>query len=223
MKITDKEIPAKEKKTIYIHARTHPCEIQSFNIAKNIIKFLSSNKNLAELIRRKCIFYILPMYNPDGVELNYSRENANTFDLESNWCSGYIQPEVIALMNRFDNLMRSDSPIAIALNLHSSMKCKRYFVFHDSTNKRYVEKQKDFIKYVRSYFSDGIEPWWFEVKWQDGIVYSSPESWWLDYYGSKVLALTFEDKNCNEASEYDKTAKALILGIYDFIEDINDM
>ena len=216
--ITNKNIPSKEKKTIYIHARTHPNEVQSFWIANEMIKFLISKENFSRQIRAKYVFHIVPMYNPDGVELEYSRENANTFDLERNWYSDNIQPELKALKNRFLKLMESDSPILIALNLHSSSKCKRYFVFHhaNGTSIEYEKMQKKFISLVRNNFEEGIMPWNFEIKWNEGIICSSPESWWWDYYGSDVLAITYEDKNCMDAGDYIKTAQAIIKGIDDF-------
>ena len=41
------------------------------------------------------------MHNPDGVELGYSRENANGLDIESGWDDNVLEPEVSVLQNRF--------------------------------------------------------------------------------------------------------------------------
>jgi hypothetical protein len=161
------------------------------------------------------------MYNPDGVELEYARQNANKIDLESNWYSGNnIQPEVMALRNRFLELMNSDSPIEVALNMHSAYKCKRYFVAHDlnGTSYPYLQMEKRFIEGVRSYFPDGIEPWDFFVTWSSGNPLKYPESWWWANYGSNVLALTYEDGNCDEAGSFDITARAIVSGIADFLD-----
>lgn len=203
------------KHIIYIHVRTHPNEVQSFWVAKEMISLLISDTDLALKIRANCVFYIIPMYNPDGVELEYPRENANNIDIESNWYSSNIQQEVKVLKSRFEELMSSDSPIEIALNLHSAYKCKRYFVYHheNGTSFDYSLIEKEFINYVVSYFPTGFQPWNFIVTWSNGTPKKYPESWWWLNYGKDVLALTYEDGNCDEAGDYDKTANAIISGI----------
>jgi len=206
------------KHIIYIHTRTHPNEVQSFWVVNEIIKFLISDKELAEKLREKCIFYIIPMYNPDGVELQLPRQNANNIDIESNWYSDDIQKEVLALKNRFIELMDSENPIEIALNMHSAYKCKRYFVYHheNGTSNSYSQIEKRFINYVVSYFSDGFQPWNFIVTWKNGTPKKYPESWWWLNHGKSVLALTYEDGNCAEAGSYDKTAFAILSGISNY-------
>ncbi len=97
-----------------------------------MIKILISDSPEAQTIRETCVYYIIPMYNPDGVELNTTRYNANGIDLESNWFTIPNEPEVAALKASFIELMAKPKPIEVALNMHSSSLCKRYFVYHDS-------------------------------------------------------------------------------------------
>ncbi len=220
LQITSKDTTT-EKHTVFFHVRTHPGEVQSFWVANEIINLLLSEDSLAVKTREKCVYYIVPMYNPDGVELEYARQNANHVDLESNWYSeNNIQPEVIALRNRFLELMDKKNPIEIALNLHSAYKCKRYFVAHhqNGTSYSYLQMEKRFITGVRNYFLDGIEPWNFNVTWSNGNPLKYPESWWWVNYGSNVLALTYEDGNCDEAGNFDITARAIVSGIADFLD-----
>ena len=217
--ITSNDTTITDKHTVYIHVRTHPNEVQSFWVADEMIKFLISEDSIASKIRERTIFYFVPMYNPDGVELEYARENANSIDIESNWYSTDLQPEVKALRSRFEELMNSDNPIEVALNLHSAYKCKRYFVFHhlNGTSYAYTQMEKRFIDFVRSYFIGGIEPWSFIVTWSGGTPNQYPESWWWLNHGSNVMALTYEDGNCAEAGSFDKTAYALVMGVTDFL------
>lgn len=72
------------KRTVHIHARTHPQETEGFYVTKKIIEILTSESILAQTVRANCVFYIIPMYNPDGVELARTRTNANNVDLEAN-------------------------------------------------------------------------------------------------------------------------------------------
>lgn len=210
-----------DKHTVFFHVRTHPGEVQSFWVANEIINLMLSEDSLAVKTREKCVYYIIPMYNPDGVELEYARQNANHIDIESNWYSeNNIQPEVMALRNRFLELMDSEDPIEFALNMHSAYKCKRYFVAHsqNGTSYPYLQMEKKFIEGVRSYFPDGIEPWNFNVTWSNGNPLKYPESWWWANYGSNVLALTYEDGNCDAAGDFDITARAIVSGIADFLD-----
>ncbi len=225
LKITSDTASTELKKTVHIHVRTHPNEVQGFWVAYELINYLLSAEPFAAFIREHCTFYIIPMYNPDGVELEYPRQNANHVDIESNWGSPVPEREVQVLKRRFEELMRSPEPIRIALNFHSAYACKRYFVYHTEvgTSPAYTQKEKLFIGEVKNYFPDGIQPWDYFVSWKNGTPDRYPESWWWKTYGEEVLALTYEDANCQEAGSYDRTAFAILHGITDYLGLINTL
>ena len=159
------------------------------------------------------------MYNPDGVELGYPRENANGIDLERNWTANPMEPEAAALKTRFLELMASPSPIEVALNMHASGHTKRYFYYHDvaGTSYQYSLLEQEFITGVRSYFLNGFEPWNYSISWTTGTVAYFPEGWFWLNYAEAVMALTYEENNINVAGAYDTTANALVRGIMDFL------
>ena len=205
---------------IYIHARTHPGEEESFWVTKEIINILVSNGQFAESIRSNFIFHIIPMHNPDGVELGYPRENANGIDIESGWDDLVLQPEVSALKNRFIDLMIPvANPIKVALNMHSAYACKRFFIYHDAngTSMNFSFLQQQFIMGVKSYFPAGFENWDYFISWTSGTPDQYPESWWWMNHGENVMALTYEDMNCSLAGSYDSTANAILRGIFDYV------
>ena len=74
-----------------------------------------------------------------------------------------------------------------------------------------------FINSVRSHFPGGIEPWFYYVSWTSGTPNQYPESWWWMNHGENVLALTYEDMNCDESGLYDSTAIAIVRGIIDYL------
>jgi len=207
------------KKTIFVHARTHPGEVQAFWVTNELISLLISEEPFAQYVRENCIFYIIPMYNPDGVELGYPRENAHGVDIESNWDTFPSEPEVQTLRNRFSELMLSPTPIEVALNMHSAIACTRYFVYHHEagTSNNYTILEKNFINGVRYYFPNGIEPWNYFVSWTGGTPAYYPESWFWLNFGELVMALTYEDMNCPPAGAYDTTAFALLHGVADYL------
>ena len=205
---------------IYIHARTHPGEEESFWVTNEIINILLSDTPLGNFLRANFTYHIIPMFNPDGVELGYPRNNANGIDIESGWDDFPLEPEVEILKNRFIELMWNvDNPIEVALNMHSAYACLRYFVYHASvgTSSEYTDMEQLFINSVRSHFPGGIEPWSYYVSWTSGTPDQYPESWWWMNHGQNVLALTYEDMNCDEAGLYDSTANAFIRGIIDYL------
>jgi hypothetical protein len=203
------------RRTIFIHARTHPSEVQALYVTREIIRFLIADNDYARMLRERTVFHIIPMYNPDGVELELPRQNAHNIDLERNWEAVPPEPEVATLRRRFQELMASPMPIEIALNMHSASDCKRYFVYHDTagTSAEFTALEQEFITGVGSFFPGAIEPWSYDVRWTDGRLTNFPESWWWVNHGTKVMALTYEDMNCGAAGSYDSTAQAILRGI----------
>jgi len=218
--ITDNPIAKSDKPRIYIHARTHPGEVQAFWVTDEIINLLLGDSPIGSFMRQQCVFHIVPMFNPDGVELEKPRENANDIDIESNWGNDNPEKEVQVLKARFEQLMQEENPVEIALNMHSAFDCTRYFVYHheNGTSSAFAEKEMNFIESIRHYFYNGIKPYNYYVSWSSGTPNYYPESWWWNNYGEEVMALTYEDMNCDAAGDYDKTAFAIVRGIADYLE-----
>ncbi len=223
--ITDNSVADDDKPRIYIHARTHPGEVQGTWVTNEIINYLLNDTVFGNSMMSHFIFNIVPMYNPDGVELEYPRENANGVDLESNWGAAAPEDEVQNLRSRFDELMSEEKPVELALNMHSAYACKRYFVYHhpNGTSLAYSELEKEFITAVWNYFPDGMEQYFYYVSWTSGTPDKYPESWWWRNYGDEVMALTYEDMNCASAGSYDKTAYAILHGISDYFEIVSSV
>ncbi len=215
------------KRTVHIHARTHPQETEGFYVTEEMIEILLSETEFAQTARANCVFYVIPMFNPDGVELNLPRRNANNVDLEANWNTFPHQPEVAALKARFTQLMASPNPIEVMLNMHSSSLCTRYFVYHheNGTSANFALLQQQFINGVRSYFPNAIEPYNYFVSWTSGTALQYPESWcWLNH-GENIMALTYEDKyrpSCSNTGKYDSTANAILRGVLDYMDITTD-
>jgi hypothetical protein len=212
-KITD------QRYRIAIHARTHPAEVQSSYVTNAIIHTLISNSDLAKKLLNSCIFNIVPMYNVDGVEDGYARTNVHGVDIEGDWSLENPEKEVATLRSVYKTYMNSKIPVNIALNMHSALACKRYFVFHaeQGTSAKYTELEKNFINGIRSYFPEGIENWNYNITWTTSTPQVYPESWFWVNYKESVMALTYEDMNCESAGNYDLTANAILNGISDYL------
>ncbi len=208
------------KPLIFMHVRTHPAEVQTTWVIKEAIKFLLDTTQVSDSLRKHFVFQIIPMYNPDGVELGLPRENAAGIDLESNWSNANPQPEVLVLKQQFETLMASTTPVKVALNLHSDKYNEsRFFFFHHAkgTSEHYTQLETKFIKQVQNYFPTGIKEPSFQISWKDSTEIKYPEGYWWTNYRENVLALTYEDNNSLSAGKYDSTARALILGATDYL------
>ncbi len=213
--IQDTVAPAIPRKRIWFHARTHPAEVQGTRVTNEVIATLLSGSPFARTLLDSCVFNIVPMINPDGVELGLARQNKNGVDIESNWSASPGEPEVQALRATFTRLMAQPNPIRIAMNMHSSTSCTRYFVYHaaSGTSPLYASMQLQFIDLVRAHFPGGFQPWDYFVSWTGAPATVYPESWFWFNHREAVLALTYEDMNCASARAFDSTAFALLSGI----------
>ncbi len=213
--IEDTATTPQPRKRIWIHARTHPAEVQGTWVTNEMIAQLLGNSDFSRLLRRECVFNILPMINPDGVELRLARWNAHNVDIESNWTAVPGEPEVQTLRRMFGTLMPLGNPIRIALNMHSASGEVRYFVFHAAggTSAAYAVIEQRFIDGVRSFFPGGIQPHNFFVTWPSAPSLVYPESWFWLNHREAVLALTYEDMNSTAARAFDSTANAILRGI----------
>ena len=76
------ELPQnKYKKHVILTARVHPGETCASYIMQGVLDFLCSDKPEAKELRRRFIFKIVPMINPDGVIAGNYRASISGNDL----------------------------------------------------------------------------------------------------------------------------------------------
>ncbi|MFZ4621954.1 MAG: M14 family zinc carboxypeptidase [Bacteroidota bacterium] len=213
--------PLNKRVRVWMHARTHPGEVQGTWVVNEMIKMLLGNTEFAMTMRQRYVFNIMPMYNPDGVELGNARENANMIDIESNWNAASPQKEVLVLRSQFQKYMAKPNPMKMMLNIHSDNDCLRFFVYHapGGTTPAYAALERRFIAYVQSGFPNAIQPYTYFVSWTSAPSLSYPESWCWANYKEKIMALTYEDANCASASKFDSTGNAILRGIDLYLQD----
>ena len=70
-----------ERPAIVLRSRVHPGESNASYIMEGIIEFLMSDETEACLLRKKFVFKIIPMLNPDGVIVGNYRCSLGGYDL----------------------------------------------------------------------------------------------------------------------------------------------
>lgn len=74
-----------EKIGVFVSARVHPGEVPASHVMNGIIKFLVSDDPCAELLRSKCVFYMVPIINPDGVDNGLYRSDSQGQNLNRHY------------------------------------------------------------------------------------------------------------------------------------------
>lgn len=200
------------KKTVWIHARTHPAETGPSFLLEGLIRAVLAEDALGHALRQRYIFKIVPMHNVDGVILGNYRTNAASINLENQWLFSAGSPylnENAPFENRVVNkggmvpaLLAQEAPVALALNLHSSNSepdTAAFFFPHFGSDPRQYStaqqnlwrKQLNFIKSVAIHYDGRIErP---PVEGGAGFLNTFfPETWWWANKEDVVNAITLE-------------------------------
>lgn len=83
--ITDFNETNKRKKTIIMVGRLHPGETHSSWLIHGFIRFLLSESHKARELRKKIVFKIVPVLNPDGVIAGNNRSTLAGCDMNRNF------------------------------------------------------------------------------------------------------------------------------------------
>lgn len=75
VKVTKKELYKTPKPIIIFLGRQHPGITYSSFVINGLLNFLMSSEVLADRLRDKCEFWIIPMLNPDGVVIGNYKYN----------------------------------------------------------------------------------------------------------------------------------------------------
>ncbi|CAD5114345.1 DgyrCDS3484 [Dimorphilus gyrociliatus] len=83
--VTNFAVNPDDKQGVVVTARVHPGESNSSWVMKGVLEFLTSNSNAAKTLRKKFIFKLVPMLNPDGVIVGNYRCSLSAKDLNRNY------------------------------------------------------------------------------------------------------------------------------------------
>ena len=127
--ITDHEIPNRNKKTIFLMAMQHPGEDAGSYFIEGMINFLLSEGEDAVNARKKFVFKLIPMMNPDGVFNGTSRYNMEMEDLNNIWLNEEkMQPEVKGVQQWVQSWLMNGNRIDMFWDVHNHTQYHTYNV-----------------------------------------------------------------------------------------------
>ncbi len=102
--------------TVWLYARQHPGETMAeWWIEGALEKLCDPDDPVARVLRRECIFHVVPNMNPDGSRRGHLRTNAAGVNLNREWHkpSAERSPEVLCVRNAMDL-----SGVDLAMDVH---------------------------------------------------------------------------------------------------------
>ncbi|GAB5372866.1 hypothetical protein AAMO2058_001701100 [Amorphochlora amoebiformis] len=119
-----------ERKIVFLSSRVHPGESNASWVMKGILQFLTSDEKEAKFLRKRVVFKIVPMLNPDGViEGNY-RCNLSGVDLNRNWekpCD--TKHPVISATKKLITALASQRPVLLYCDFHGHSTMKNFCLY----------------------------------------------------------------------------------------------
>lgn len=123
------------KQAVILTGRVHPGETTSSYVIQGAIEFLLSRSPVAEKLRSRFIFKIIPMLNPDGVEIGNFRYNMHGYDLNRMWvdASPSTSPEIYYTKQMVIKTLGSRD-IYLFCDFHGHSSKSNFFMYSCKTN-----------------------------------------------------------------------------------------
>ena len=123
-----------KKKGVVLTGRVHPGESVSSWMMQGVIDFLLSEDKMAEYLRRKFIFKIVPMVNPDGVIQGNYRTSLAGYDLNRRYTSPskILHPTIFHTKKMAKQFAKS-CPLILYCDFHGHSKSKNVFMYGNTS------------------------------------------------------------------------------------------
>lgn len=120
---------------IVLGARVHPGEVPGSHVMTGILEELTSDTEVSKLLRDNFVFYIFPIFNPDGVARGHYRVDTNGINLNRCYLnpSAKAHPPIYAVKSLIMYL-HAQSRFFAFLDLHAHASRKGTFIYGNSTN-----------------------------------------------------------------------------------------
>ncbi|KAJ7370497.1 hypothetical protein OS493_032063 [Desmophyllum pertusum] len=163
--VTSSQVPESEKLGVVISARVHPGETNASWMMKGMLDFLTSGHHIAEKLRRKFVFKLVPMLNPDGVIVGNYRTNLAARDLNRTYKDPKKEsfPTVWHMKNMLESF-KKDHQVIIYCDLHGHSRKPNVFMYGCTADPK-MASMSDFVE-------ERLFPWMMSQKAPDKFSFS---------------------------------------------------
>lgn len=173
-----------DKPMVVLLSRQHPPEVSGYLAMRHYVNALLDTNVIASSFRQKYRTLVLPMLNPDGVDMGHWRHNAHGIDLNRDW-GIYVQPEI---KQTVDFIVReakmNDNEVVLGLDFHSTQE-DIFYTYVDSM-RSHIPGFKDFWIYGIDQAMPDYEP----VDEPSGLTQPYSKVWFYTQFGAE--AVTYE-------------------------------
>jgi hypothetical protein len=134
LKITNPDLADTNKRTVFVLGRQHAAETAGSHQLTGMVDFLLSGDPDAQPLLDWVVWRVVPMLNPDGIHLGYSRGTSLLRDPNADWAND-ASVEVVTVRERVLEL--ADEPgLDMVLDWHNQVNDERWhdFVYAPSGN-----------------------------------------------------------------------------------------
>ncbi|MEM6629014.1 MAG: M14 family metallopeptidase [Bacteroidota bacterium] len=110
---------ADDSKMNMVLSRQHPPEIPGYLAMKAFVEGLCSASETAKTYRSRYNTYVIPMVNPDGVDLGHWRHGVGGIDLNRDW-GDFNQPETQAVRDFMKEKVKGGGKFFFGVDFHST-------------------------------------------------------------------------------------------------------
>lgn len=117
----------KNANVLVVLSRQHPPEVTGYQAMQAFTARILARNRLSKAFRKKFDVLVMPLLNPDGVELGHWRHNAGGVDLNRDW-DKFRQPETRAVSNYLKERSSKGDSLLFCLDFHSTQEDVFYIV-----------------------------------------------------------------------------------------------
>ena len=178
----------KKKDMIVAVSRQHPPEVTGYLAMQSFVEELLSDTRLSKDFLEKHRILVVPMINPDGVDLGHWRHSTGGVDLNRDWAY-YKQTEVDVVVNYLVNESNKyKNKVLFGIDFHSTQTDLYYTI---------PEETKSVIHPFKDYWIQGIDDA-FEGYTPDDQPYALEQpvskTWFYKQFGAEAMTYEIGDE-----------------------------
>eukprot|EP00471_Norrisiella_sphaerica_P002465 CAMPEP_0184482694 /NCGR_PEP_ID=MMETSP0113_2-20130426/4273_1 /TAXON_ID=91329 /ORGANISM="Norrisiella sphaerica, Strain BC52" /LENGTH=1184 /DNA_ID=CAMNT_0026862581 /DNA_START=101 /DNA_END=3655 /DNA_ORIENTATION=- len=154
------EVPIIDRPIVFLSSRVHPGEANASWVMKGLLEYLTGSSKEAIYLRKKIVFKIIPILNPDGVINGNYRCNLSGLDLNRHW--EYPCPErhptIYAVKELISTLSRQ-RPILLYCDFHGHSIMKNCCLYGCSQEQEVKPVRAEEIPNIKPFgYTAGVDP-----------------------------------------------------------------